>query len=385
MSIRRLIPVVAGLAVVLAGCTGPGAPKAVPLLRPAWQSTVLPAPPGDADRTMVRDAVTCAGRWYAVGGVADAAGRSGPAAWASPDGREWTVLATVPSSFHGRRHVLYAVACRDGRLVALGAASGGAHGNPRTATWSQGSDGVLREVAAPVGLYGGERAVSVSRLAAGPGGWLLVGNRVAGAAVWTAPDGEHFTLHEGLPELASDGRGRTLAYDAVAVPSGWLAVGVVLAAGVSPVAWTSPDARVWRRLALPGADGRGQAQRVTRTSGGAVLVVGPVSGGFGVWRWAGAEGRWVGSFGGGGAVAPSVRSLAASGDRVVAATADAGGHRLWFSPDAGDSWRFVMLPVEVPSGGDGGLAVAVQEDQLVMLTDPGNGSRAWWGALPAGS
>ncbi len=332
---------------------------------------------------MVRDAVICAGRWFAVGGVADAAGQTVPAAWSSSDGRVWSALRIAPSSFYGRRHVLYAVACRDGRLAALGAASGGAHGNPRTATWWWEPEGTLREVPAPVGLYGGERAVSVSRLAAGPGGWLVVGARVSGAAVWTSVDGERFTVREAVPDLASDDRGRTRAYDVVAVPSGWLAVGVVLSAGATPVAWTSPDGRGWRRSVLPGADGRGQAQRVVAV-GDAMLVVGAVRGGFGVWRWVGSEPRWVGGFGAAGPGAPSVRSVAGGGDRVAVATVDGDGHRLWFSADAGDSWRAVSVPVAVPSGGDVGLAVTLHGDQLVVLADPGTGARAWWGSMSAG-
>lgn len=60
-------------------------------------------------------------------------------------------------------------------------------------------------------LYAGPRAVSVSRLAAGLAGWLIAGARVDGAAVWTSGDGERFTIREGVPELAGDGRGRTVA------------------------------------------------------------------------------------------------------------------------------------------------------------------------------
>ncbi|MEV6811738.1 hypothetical protein [Micromonospora sp. NPDC051296] len=383
MVIGRMVAAVAGLAVALAGCAHPSPSTDPEPLRPAWQSMTLPTPAGTSGRIMVRDAATCAGRWFAVGGVADPAGETRPAAWASSDGLSWSPVETAPSTFYGGRHLLYAVACRDGRMAALGAAIGGAHGNPRTGTWSQGSDGVLREADGSFELFGGPRAVSVSRLAAGPGGWLVVGTRLAGAAVWTSPDGGRFTAHEGLPELASDGRGRTAAYDAVAVPSGWLVVGAVLAPGATPAAWTSPDARVWRRLELPGAPGGGQAERLT-AAGDAVLAVGPVRDGFGTWRWTGAGWRWVGAFGSVGPGTRSVRALAADGDRVVAATIDADGYRLWYSTDIGESWRNVAGPVPVPPGGDTGLAVAFQGDRLMVLADPGNGSRAWSAPLSAG-
>ncbi|RUL94347.1 hypothetical protein [Verrucosispora sp. FIM060022] len=382
MVIRRWVAVVAAVAVTSAGCSRPAAEPAEPApVRPAWQAMALPATSGDSARLLVRDATVCAGRWYAVGALADPAGRNAPAVWSTVDGLIWSPIRLVPSSVYGARHVLYAVACRDARLVALGAASGGAHGNPRTATWMLHPDGALREVGAGFELFGGPRAVSVSRVAAGPREWLLVGARVAGAAVWSSGDGERFAVHEALPGLASDDRGRTVAYDAVAVPSGWVLVGAVLTPGAVPVAWTSSDARVWRRAVLPGVDGPGQAQRVVAADG-AVLAVGPVRTGFGVWRLAEPGWRWVGGFGGGrGAL--SVRALVASAGLVVAVSIDADGHRLWCSDDLGESWRPVNLPVAVPSG-DTGLVVALEEGRLMVFADTGVGSRAWWAHLPAG-
>ncbi|MEV6692979.1 hypothetical protein AB0M35_16055 [Micromonospora sp. NPDC051196] len=381
--IRRWSAVVAAVAVTLASCSRPGAEPAEPgPLRPVWQAVALPGGGEVSGRVLVRDATVCGGRWYAVGAVADSAGETVPAAWTSLDGALWSPMRLVSSSMYGARHVLYAVACRDARLVALGAASGGAHGNPRTANWSLHPDGALREAAAGFELYGGPRAVSVSRVAAGSLGWLLVGTRVTGAAVWSSPDGERFAVHEALPELASDDRGRTVAYDAVAVPSGWLVVGAVLVPGATPVAWSSSDARVWRRVVLPSVDGPAQAQRVV-VAGGAVLAVGPVRDGFGVWRSAQAGWRWVGAFGGGGRGALSVRGLVASADRVVMASIDADGYRLWCSTDGGVSWRAVALPMEVPSG-ETALVVALQGDRLMVFVDAGVGSRAWWAHLPAG-
>ncbi|MEU6021402.1 hypothetical protein [Micromonospora sp. NPDC047134] len=382
MAIRRCSAVVAAVVVAVAGCSPSDAPPAPPEpLRPAWQAVVLPTS-SEAGRVLVRDATVCGGRWYAVGAVVDAAGRRVPAAWTTMDTSVWSPVRLVSSSVYGARHLLYAVACREARLVALGAASGGAHGNPRVASWLLHPDGVLRETAAGFELFGGPRAVSVSRVAVGPLGWLLVGARVTGAAVWSSPDGERFAVHEGLPELASDDRGRTVAYDAVAVPSGWLAVGAVLVPGAVPVAWSSPDGRVWRRVRLPGVEGPGQAQRVV-TVGGAALAVGPVRDGFGAWEWGSAGWRWVGGFGAGGRGAGSVRALAASADGVVAVTIDADGHRLWWSEDGGGSWGPVALPVPVPSG-ETALVVALEPGRLMVFADAGGGLRAWWAHLSAG-
>ncbi|MFI7645413.1 hypothetical protein ACIBTZ_04910 [Micromonospora sp. NPDC049460] len=382
---RRLVAALGVAAALLAGCDrAPAEPTAEPL-RPAWQPLSLPAPPGAAGRPLLRDAVACAGRWYVVGGLADAAGETRPAAWSSADGAAWSALPVAASSFYGRQHVLYAAACRDGRVAALGAKNGGVHGNPRTGTWAQAPDGALREVPAPFELYAGPRAVSVARLAAGPAGWLIAGARVDGAAVWTSPDGARFTIREGVPELAGDGRGRTVAYDAVAVPSGWWVVGAVLPPGataLAPLAWASADGRAWRRVALPAADGRGQAQRVASVGDGGLVTVGPVREGFAAWRLAGDEWRRVGGFGVPGPGVSSVDGLVPAGRALVAVTGDGGGHGLWLSVDSGDSWRTMAMPAVVPDGGNTAVAAAAQGDRLVLVADDGQTSRAWWTGLP---
>ncbi|MEU6075237.1 hypothetical protein [Micromonospora sp. NPDC047074] len=381
---RRLVAVLGVLAVLLTGCDrAPAAPVEEPL-RPRWQPLALPAPPGASGRPLLRDAVACAGRWYVVGGLADEAGETRPAAWSSGDGVSWSALPVAPSSFYGRQHVLYAAACRDGLLAALGAKNGGAHGNPRTGTWSQSTGGALREAPAPFELYAGPRAVSVSRVAVGSAGWLIAGARIDGAAVWTSPDGVRFTVREGVPELASDGRGRTVAYDAVAAPSGWWVVGAVLPPGattLAPLAWGSVDGRAWRRVALPASDGRGQAQRVASVEG-AVVAVGPVREGFAGWRLAGGEWRRVGGFGAAGPGVSSVDGLVPVGRDLVAVTRDGGGHGLWLSVDSGDSWRVMVMPGAVADGGDTAVAVASLGDRLLLVTDDGEASRAWSAGVP---
>ncbi|MGW4498380.1 hypothetical protein ACWENR_07140 [Micromonospora sp. NPDC004336] len=385
MRIRQLVAVLGVVAVLSAGCDrAPAEPVDEPL-RPRWQALTLPAPPGPGGRQLLRDAVACAGRWYVVGGLADAAGETRPAAWSSVDGLSWTALPVAASSFYGRQHVLYAVACRDGRVAALGAKNGGVHGNPRTGTWALVEGGALREVPAPFELYAGPRAVSVARVAAGPAGWLIAGARVDGAAVWTSADGERFAVREGVPELAGDGRGRTAAYDAVAVPSGWWVVGAVLPPGataLAPLAWSSADGRAWRRVALPAPDGRGQAQRVVAVDGG-LVAVGPVRDGFGAWRLAGDEWRRAGGFRAAGLGVSSVDGLVSAGGALVAVAGDGDGHRLWCSVDAGDSWRAMVMPGAVPDGGDSAVAVAARGDRLLLVADDGQASRAWWMGLSA--
>ncbi|WNM37695.1 hypothetical protein RMN56_21365 [Micromonospora halotolerans] len=384
---RSVLAVVAGVAVLLAACRSvPERPAEPAPVRPAWRAVELPVPAGAAGRPLLRDAAHCAGRWYAVGGLVDGAGETRPAAWSSSDGLSWSALPVRAQTFYGRQHVLYAVACRDDGMAALGAKTGGVHGNPRTGSWSWRPGGPLREVPAGFELFGGPRAVSAGRLAAGPGGWLIAGARTDGAAVWTSPDAGGFVVREGLPELAGDGRGRTAAYDAAAVGSGWLVVGSLLPAGgtaLTPLAFSSVDGRSWRRAALP-ADSGGAAERVVLRDG-EPTAVGPVRGGFAVWRApAGRPEQWrrVGGFGAAGPGVLSVTGLVASGGRLVAATGDGADRRLWVSGDGGVSWRPVIVPAAVPDRGDAALAVAAGGAGLLVVADDGESSRAWWAMLP---
>ncbi|WMF04479.1 hypothetical protein [Micromonospora robiginosa] len=386
--LRSVVVVVAGVAVLLAACrSAPEEPAAPAPVRPAWRAVELPVPAGPAGRLLLRDAARCADRWYAVGGLVDPAGETRPAAWTSSDGTTWSALPVRAQTFYGRQHVLYAVACRDGGMAALGAKNGGVHGNPRTGSWVWRPGGPLREVPAAFELFGGPRAVSASRLAAGPGGWLIAGARTDGAAVWTSPDAGGFEVREGVAELAGDGRGRTAAYDAAPLGSGWLVVGSLLPAGgtaLTPLAWSSADGRSWRRAALP-ADGGGAAERVVLRDG-APTAVGPVRDGFAVWQapadrpdgW-----RRVGGFGADGPGVSSVTGLVGVGGRLVAVTGDGADRRLWISGDGGVSWRPVIVPTPVPASGDAALAVAAGDAGLVVVADDGKTSRAWWAALPA--
>ncbi|MGK5741810.1 hypothetical protein [Micromonospora sp. URMC 103] len=389
MSVRRVIAVLGLLVVLVAGCERAGCqdcddPQPV---APAWQQVTLPTPPGPAGRLLLRDAVACAGRWYVVGGVAAATGETRPAAWTSTDGAAWRSVPIRADSFYGRQNVLYAVGCRDGVAAAIGAKTGGAHGYPRVSTWQQRPDGGLVEVQAPFETYGGPTAVNVSRLSGGPGGWLIVGNRSSGAASWVSRDAGEFTLVEGAPGLASDASGVTWAFDAVAVPEGWLAVGGWLPAGRidrDPAVWTSADGRSWRRTVLPGGRDYEELQRVA-VSDGVPVAVGLRGGTFGAWRRE--SGGWVaaGAFGRrAGAGVPAVTGLVADGGRLVAAVADGERHSVWVSADRGGSWREVTLPVAAPAGADRDVALVTVGDRWWLAVDDGGRSGFWSAPSPAG-
>jgi hypothetical protein len=347
-----------------------------------WAEVALP---GAAPR-LVRDAVDCGGHWYAVGAHTGADGETSPAAWASADGHTWRslALAPLPGSYYGPRSVLSAIACARGRIAAVGARSGGAHGNPRVSTWYQRPDGALAEAPATFETYGGGTAVDVGRISGGPAGFLIAGNRTSGAAAWLSADGTAFRLFENAPGLAGPG---TLARDGVVLDGGFVLVGGVAATGSldqAPAAWTSRDGARWHRAAVPAEPGYAELQRVVRL-GTDLIAVGPRGGTFGTWRGptcpAACPGHGVSADPACGAACPAggddlrgsgwvaagrfgtlsptgVRSLTVANGRVYAAA-----DTLWRSDDRGGSWQ----KVTPPAGSTPLSAVAGRSDGQVLL------------------
>jgi hypothetical protein len=384
--IRAAAAVAALTALTVAGCHRPAPGQgqgAGP--DPTWVALPPPAPDGDTGRVSVRQVVYCGGHWVLVGAEVAADGATRPMAWRSPDGRSWQPFVVRADSHYGRAAVLYTAACRDGLLAALGARSGGVHGNPRVTGWRQTGDRTLTEVPAPFELFGGPTAASVGRITAGPAGWLIVGNRVSGAAVWRATDPADVALVEAAPGLASDAQGRTWAHDAVAGPDGWLVVGGIGRTGRperDPLAWVSRDGLSWQRREVPGVTGYDELQRVVVVDGHPVAV-GPRGATFGVWRDEGRGWAQVGHFGRIGGGAGSVADLAVLDGELWAAVSDGERHRFWVSRDAGGSWREPPGPAaELPSGGGRTVTLAAHDHRLLVAVDDGTGPRLWWAWPP---
>ncbi|HLL69613.1 MAG TPA: hypothetical protein VK453_28435 [Micromonosporaceae bacterium] len=379
---RRRFAAVLCCGLLLAGAcrsAGPDRPPDETEVTPSWQELALAAPAGPPGRLVLRDAVACGGRWYAVGGVATDAGETRPAAWTSTDGRQWTALTFSAHSYYGPQNVLYSAACRDGRLATVGARSGGAHANPRVSTWWQRDDTTLVEARAPFERFGGPQAVNVARVAAGPAGWIIAGNRMSGAATWISTDAVSFDLVERAPELASDDGGDTWAFDAVASATGWLIVGGLIRPGHSdrdPALWTSVDGRRWTRDALPATAEYDEMQRVARVDG-ALVAVGPRGTTFGAWRDDGTGWAAAGRFGQLAGGIPAVPGLTAANGTVVAAVTNGAVHTLWRSADAGRSWRPVAGPVAMPAGAERAVATAADGTTLLLVVDDGASARIW--------
>lgn len=383
-----------------AGCTDAASRDPDPDPGPVevgWRELALPAPPGPAGRIAVRDGVRCGNEWYVVGAVFTPAGETRPAGWRSRDGETWTLLEFDAEWFWAQRNVLSSVACHDGVVAMIGARSGGAHGNPRTSTWERRPDGVFVDVKAPFNLYGGPLASSVNGLVAGDPGWLISGNRLSGAAVWTSPPEQEFTLHEDRPALAHDPGLQTLAVGAAWTGDAWAVVGGGTLAGRLarvPLAWTSTNGVDWRRLEVEHGSEYADLHRVlVDPAAPEGLALGVRDGGFGAWKRDGD--RWAvrGSFA---QVDPDARaapfvtsavSVAGSApgsesSSVLATLSDGASYAMWASSDAGASWRRVAVPSEPTTAGDHIMAVAASGSEVLLLADDGTSGRAWLARWP---
>jgi hypothetical protein len=331
-------------------------------------------------RAILQSAVWCGSAWYAAGATADARGDTRPAVWTSGDGRRWRPVRLDPGDdYYAVRAILISVGCWQGRVAALGAKPGGAHGNPRVETWHERADGSLAAVPAPFEQYGGQDAVSVNRLSGGTTGYLVTGTRVSGAAVWSSPTGSRFTLHEKAAGLANTAAATTQALDAVWWHGSWIVVGDSTRASgrLVATAWSGAGAGPWTATQLPGGTQVTTGERVTLTS------TGPVAAGiddtaFGIWSER--DGRWSleSSFGArrAGATSPAfVSGLAWTGSLVVATYSDGAAFRLAVGPAS--SLSAVPLPTAVSVRGDHAATLATHGEDLLLLTDDGHQGRLW--------
>jgi hypothetical protein len=361
MAVRALA---SGLALLLGGCTA-AAPAPPAPAAPDWVEASLPAPEGPPGQLAVRDAAGCGDRWYAVGGVLGPGDASRPAAWASTDGRSWRSVRFVPlpGSYYGPQNLIYSVACAGGRVAMIGARPGGAHGNPRVSTWRLRPDDSMAEVSAPFETYGGDSAVNVAHIAAGPDGFLITGNRTSGAAIWLSPDGAAFRLVENAPGLADDASHLSFARDAVDGADGqWVVVGGISpkkSADEVPAVWLTRDGSGFAHPPVPAPAGYNELQRVVRL-GDDLVAVGPRGGALGAWR--AHAGVWTreGAFPG-----TRVESVAVARGSLITST----GTGLWRSADRGRSWQ-ALAP---PAGASAPVAVAGRSDAVLLAA----GGRVW--------
>jgi hypothetical protein len=369
------------VAAALTGCSSQH-PHRDAAITPTWHRGTLPVPAGS--RAAARDAVFCGGRWYVAGGTVAADGSTAPALWtalgSSARATTWQSVPIAARDSYARESVLYTVGCREGRVAAIGAKTGGAHGNPRSSSWVLRPDGTLVDVIAPFVLFAGADALSVSRIAGGGPGWIIAGSRRTGAAVWTSPDATAFTLRDAVPQLVSPPGGETTALDAVGDTAGWTVVGrgeTRAQSAPEPLAWTSADGVAWTRQQVPaGGTGFADLERVISTSTG--LVAAGIRGNrFATWTRTG--GAWSAgpTFGRTteGGTAPFVSGIAAVGSQTYVALSDGSRFGLW--AHGHDGWRKVSTPIAPASNGDSQLTIAAHSGTVLLLANDGRSARVW--------
>ncbi|MET0997854.1 MAG: hypothetical protein ABWX73_03975 [Marmoricola sp.] len=372
--------------VVAAGCSDADDESPPAALRVDWKAQVLPTPPGPQGRVAVRDAVRCEDQWFLVGGVFTSGGESRPAVWSSPDAVTWASLPLAPVGYWARRSVLSSVACRAGEVAMVGSKEGGAHGNPRVSTWRQRPDGVFVDVEAAFELYGGPQAVSVGKMAGGPDGWLIAGNRTSGAAVWVSPDATDFTLVDDDPQLSRDDQFDTTALDQVHDGRQWTVVGSATTPGRVPrvpMSWRSDDGRTWERDEVPATEEFNDLEQVVALDD-RLVAVGIRGDGFGTWERRGDSwqtGVRFGDLDEDGHAAPFVSSLTTSGGRLVASVSDGAAYALWAS-GSGEDWRSGRTPTHPTTAGEHTMSVASDGDQVLLLADDGEQGRLWTARWP---
>jgi hypothetical protein len=395
VTMLAVLPVLAVLT-MLAACSSAG-PRAS-TLSPA-DRVVLPAPAGDG-RVGIASIVWSGSAWYAAGSFRDADGQHRPGLWTSADAISWTRIETAPITFYGQISELYSVAASPRGLVALGAATGGAHGNPRTVSWVLDVDGTLHEVAAAFELYNGVRQVSVRSVTAGPNGFVILGSRVnrngnVGAASWTSPDGADFVIHDDDPELSSSDAEQKFGLDIASSGDRVIAVGertIFSADGgdTDGVAWTSADGVGWTPWAPDGLElGGAFQQRSQRIAidGARILIAGVTTGtatdpkATAMLAWSTADGRsWkrarIAPFGTSANVLSAATGVALTDTDFIVAGRQGDALMLAASVD-GSRWRSVPLPPGLPTGNRATLSVGAHGDTLLVGAQSLDGGGLW--------
>lgn len=347
-------------ALALASCSSPPpAPPAPPPPRAlTWREVTLPA-----TAATVQDVAYCEDHWLAVGGLP-----TGPAAWRSTDGTTWTAVRLAPVSFYGRQSTIFTVACRGADAVAVGAASGGAHGNPRTSTWRSRPDGSWLEYEPAFVQFGGQDSVGVGAVAASleaPAAWAIVGNWLGpdgspGPALWHSADGA--TFDRSLVAPGSSARGT----DVAPLPGGgWLVSGEAYGTTLTGASWTSKDGTAWTPVPVGGP------LALVTPLGGGTLGVGPA----GAWWYDGTAWQKRGGFGD--ANGWRFLTLSAAGDLGVMTAAAGSSCRLWTTRDGGATWEEASMPGPLPVTAETVAATAVSGDTVLLATDDGRTARLW--------
>jgi hypothetical protein len=188
-------------------------------------------------------------RYLAIGTdgeSAHAGGGTGTAMWTSTDGRSWARESRFPGALMQR------IGAGGGRYVAVGMMTAfDAPGAPGDPFWTS-SDGVNWQQGAVVGA-GPESAQGISGLTWTGRLWIAVGGAEDQPVAWTSPDGRMWApASVELPDLPLQSEVRMS--DVASIGSKFLAVGSQ-GDGVhtSAVVWESADGLSWHLVTMPAA------------------------------------------------------------------------------------------------------------------------------------
>jgi hypothetical protein len=359
--------------------------------------------PGGAEPGVASIVKTPDGTWWAAGSFRDATNEHRPGLWKSADTITWTRIETVPVTPYGEVSELYSVAASTRGVVALGAATGGAHGNPRTVSWILRDDGRLHEVLASFELYNGVRQIAVRTITDGPTGWVIFGarnnqNNALGATSWTSVTGDDFTIHDNDPQLSSNAGESIIGLDVAldrTVPGGQLiAVGERFhaklgdpeSADTDAIAWISSDGVSWQRwtpigLRLGGKDIQ-RGQRIA-VDGARVLIAGAddraLRNRIGVWTSIDRK-IWtrtvIGAFGASDDPTTGVTVARANAGRMFVGARVTGRLRAVVSSN-GRQWTELRLPPELPTGNRAVLAAELDATTTLIGATSLQGGGLW--------
>jgi hypothetical protein len=222
------------------------------------QTVPLADLPGAVVPELAMNAMAAAGDMQVAVGSADGY----PAIWYRQDGGSWTLVSspalTSATQTSGQDHLAALTAVTRGPegWLAIGASGSLAFTSADGVTWQP----------APGNVAQGLAGVSAVAVAAGPAGYVEVGNPVAPGAsdVWWSPD---LTAWSQVRDL-NDGQVRAVAADA----HGFVAVG---SQDGKPAAWTTSNGGPWSAFVLPLPAGASSAvlQQVA-VSGNRVVALG---------------------------------------------------------------------------------------------------------------
>jgi hypothetical protein len=323
--------------------------------------------------------------WWVAGSYRDGSGEHRPGLWKSARGTSWTRIETVAITPYGEVSELYALAADTHGVAAVGMATGGAHGNPRTVSWVLQADGKLHEVAANFELYNGVRQIGVRSIAGGPSGFVIFGTRNnrndrIGATSWTSLAGDDFTIRDNDPALSSGSGEFVQGLDVTSTDTGYVAVGERLVIDGSSIdtdgiAWNSADGIAWQRFApaglLLGGPGDQRAQRIA-VDGTRTLIAGTTTVGTKVrfLAWTSTDSaHWkrsaLGELRSSDIALSNVTGVWNQSGRMIVSARVGSTLRAGESAD-GSRWKVLPLPTELPVSDRARLLVASSRDQLLV-------------------